>query len=167
APIWAYGLRNPWRFAFDGAGNLLIGDVGQDEWEEVDLGLASRKGGENYGWNLREGNHCFRPASGCPSAGLTAPILEYSHAEGCSITGGVVYQGCRMPGYHGTYFYSDYCSSFVRTLRVENGAAVDLRDRSDELGHGLDNVVAFGSDGLGEIYIADYDGEIYQIQPAP
>src|SRR5437016_4568049 len=109
--VWAYGLRNPWRFAFDGAtGDLVIADVGQNQWEEIDVGLASRRGGENYGWNITEGNHCFQPSAGCNTAGITLPVLEYGHDEGCSITGGVVYRGCRMPGYQGTYFYADYCS---------------------------------------------------------
>ena len=101
--IWAYGLRNPWRFAFDRAtGDLYIGDVGQNALEEIDVGLAARRGGENYGWNIMEGTPLL-PArlAAAPPPGLTLPVLEYGRGDGCSVTGGVVYRGCRMPGYHG------------------------------------------------------------------
>ncbi len=165
--IWAYGLRNPWRFTFDRAsGNLVIADVGQSDWEEVDLGPAGR-GGLNYGWNITEGRHCFKPAQGCNTSGLTLPIFEYGHSQGCSITGGIVYQGCRMPGYHGTYFFSDYCTGFIRSFRIDNGAAVDVRDWSPTVGRGVDNVSSFGVDADGEVYIVDYDGEIYKVVPQP
>jgi len=165
--VWAYGLRNPWRFAFDGGtGDLFIADVGQGQWEEIDVGLASRRGGENYGWNITEGSHCFQPSSGCSTAGLTPPILEYGHDEGCSVTGGVVYRGCRMPGYQGTYFYADYCSHFVRSIRLTNGQASDPRDWTAALGRGLNSPTSFGVDADGEAYIVDQDGEVYRIVPA-
>ena len=165
--VWAYGLRNPWRFSFDRAtGDLLIGDVGQNAFEEVDVGLFSRRGGENYGWNVTEANHCFNPPAGCPTAGQTLPVLEYSHADGCSVTGGYVYRGCRMPGYQGTYFYGDYCTSFVRSFRLENGRAVDQRDWSSTLSRGVDAISSFGVDADGEIYIVDHTGEVYRIVPA-
>ncbi|HLA77449.1 MAG TPA: PQQ-dependent sugar dehydrogenase [Vicinamibacteria bacterium] len=165
--IWSYGLRNPWRFAFDRiTGDLLIADVGQNAMEEIDLGVASRKGGENYGWSVMEGSRCYQPGSGCATVGLTLPVAEYSHGEGCSITGGVVYRGCRLPGYHGSYFYSDYCTPFVRSFRVESGRAVDLRDWTATLGRGLSRPSSFGVDGDGEIYIVDHDGEIYKVVPA-
>jgi glucose/arabinose dehydrogenase len=165
--IWAYGLRNPWRFAFDGAtGDLFIADVGQGDWEEIDVGLASRRGGENYGWNLTEGSHCFSPRSGCNTTGITLPVLEYDHSEGCSVTGGVVYRGCRLPGYQGTYFYSDYCSHIVRSFRLDGGRATDPRDWTVALGRGLDRPTSFGVDADGEAYIVDQDGEIYRIVPA-
>ena len=165
--VWAYGLRNPWRFSFDAAsGDLVIADVGQGQWEEIDVGLASRRGGENYGWNITEGNHCFQPSSGCNTAGITPPILEYGHDEGCSVTGGVVYRGCRMPGYQGTYFYADYCSHFVRSIRVANGQATEPRDWTAALGRGLDRPTSFGVDADGEAYIVDQDGEVYRIVPA-
>ena len=165
--IWAYGLRNPWRFAFDRAtGDLVIADVGQNLREEVDVGLASRHGGENYGWNVTEGSHCFEPASGCNTSGITLPVLEYGHGEGCSITGGVVYRGCRLPGYQGTYFYADYCSHFVRSFRLEAGRPTDPRDWTAALGGGLNSPTSFGVDADGEAYIVDQDGEVYRIVPA-
>ena len=164
--IWAYGLRNPWRISFDRAsGDLMIGDVGQGAFEEVDVGLASRRGGENYGWNVMEGNHCFDPPAGCSSAGLTLPVVEYSHGDGCSITGGYVYRGCRMPGYQGTYFYGDYCTALVRSFRFQNGAAADQRDWTSALSRGVDAISSFGVDADGEIYIVDHTGEIYRIVP--
>jgi glucose/arabinose dehydrogenase len=164
--IWAYGLRNPWRFTFDAAnGDLYIADVGQGEVEEVDVAASPRRGGENYGWNVWEGSQCFSPSTGCPQAGFTFPVLEYRHNEGCSVTGGVVYRGCRMPGYAGLYFYGDYCSAFVRSFRFENGRAADPRDWTQQVGGGLDNITSFGVDGDGEVYIVDQDGEIYKIVP--
>ena len=165
--IWAYGLRNPFRFAFDRAtGDLYIGDVGQSRVEEIDVGLASRRGGENYGWNVTEGSQCFQPASGCNRAGITLPVAEYGHSDGCSVTGGVVYRGCRMPGYAGTYFYSDYCNAFVRSFRFVNGQATDARDWTAQLGRGLDRPTSFGTDADGEVYLVDQDGEVYRIVPA-
>jgi glucose/arabinose dehydrogenase len=165
APVWAYGLRNPWRFAFDRAtGELFIADVGQNAVEEVDVAPAGR-GGQNYGWNVMEGSRCFRPASGCNMAGLTLPLVEYNHNEGCSITGGVVYRGCRLPGYLGTYFYGDFCTAFIRSFRMQNGAVVDRRDWTAPLGRGVNSITSFGVDAEGEVYIVDQDGEVYKIVP--
>jgi len=165
--IWAYGLRNPWRFAFDSAtGDLLIGDVGQSAVEEIDLGLAARGGAENYGWNVTEGSRCFRPASGCDTHGITLPIVEYGHDQGCSVTGGVVYHGCRLPGWHGTYFYADFCSAFVRSFRVEGGRAVDGRDWTAALGRDIEAPSGFGVDADGEVYVLDLRGAVYRIVPA-
>ena len=165
--VWAYGLRNPWRFAFDRlTGDLVIGDVGQNTLEEVDVGLASRRGGENYGWNITEGTRCFRPATGCSTAGLTLPVVEYGRGDGCSITGGVVYRGCRMPGYHGTYFYGDYCTGMIRSFRLASGQALDQRDWTAALGRGIRNISSFGVDADGEVHIVDHDGEVYRITTA-
>jgi glucose/arabinose dehydrogenase len=166
--VWSYGLRNPWRFAFDRSnGDLYIGDVGQGDREEIDVGPAARRGGENWGWNIMEGTRCFRPASGCNTAGLSLPVAEYDHSGGaCSVTGGVVYRGCRLPGYAGTYFYADYCSGMVRSFRFDGTRAVAQRDWTSTLGRGLDNPTSFGVDADGEAYIVDGDGEIYRIVPA-
>jgi len=165
--IWAFGLRNPWRIAFDRAnGDLYIADVGQSALEEVDVGLASRRGGENYGWNVTEGTRCFRPAAGCVMAGITMPVVEYGRADGCSITGGVVYRGCRLPGYAGTYFYGDFCSGMIRSFRLQGGQVVDQRDWTAALGRGVDALVSFGVDADGEVHIVDHDGEIYRVVPA-
>jgi len=166
--IWAYGLRNPFRFSVDHAtGDLYIGDVGQNRLEEIDVGFATRGGGENYGWNTTEGLACFSPPSGCVTTGLTLPVLDYGHGEGCSVTGGVVYRGCRMPGYAGTYFYGDFCSGFVRSFRLEAGRAVDQRDWTSSIGRDvIDNVSSFGVDADGEVYVVDYRGEVYRIVPA-
>jgi glucose/arabinose dehydrogenase len=165
--IWAHGLRNPWRFSFDrGSGDLVIGDVGQSRFEEIDLGLAARHGGENYGWNVTEGNHCYNPASGCATSGIVFPVVEYGHDLGCAVVGGIVYRGCRMPGYHGTYFFGDHCSAFIRSVRFAGGTASDLTDWTQALGHGIDSISSFGTDSAGEIYIVDYgDGELYKIVP--
>ena len=115
--VWALGLRNPWRFAFDRAnGDLYIADVGQNGYEEVDYQPAASRGGENYGWRIMEGQHCYNPAN-CSPTGLTLPVVEYSHAEGCSITGGAVYRGSRFVRMQGVYFYADYCNGKIWGLR--------------------------------------------------
>ncbi|HSD66081.1 MAG TPA: PQQ-dependent sugar dehydrogenase [Vicinamibacteria bacterium] len=163
--IWAYGLRNPFRIAVDlPTGDLYIGDVGQGEVEEIDVGLASRRGGENYGWNVTEGSRCYNPASGCDRSGLTLPVYEYTHAEGCSVTGGVVYRGCRMPALAGTYFFADFCSGLVRSIRFAGGQATEVRDWTAGL-RGVDSPTSFGVDGEGEVYVVDYDGEVFRLEP--
>jgi glucose/arabinose dehydrogenase len=164
--IWAYGLRNPFRFSFEHAtGNLYIGDVGQGAREEIDVGLPSRGGGENYGWNVTEGTACYSPPTGCDTTGITMPVLDYTHAEGCAVTGGYVYEGCRMPDLVGTYFYGDYCSGFVRSFRYVSGQATEKRDWTPDLA-GIDHITSFGTDADGEIYVVDRDGEIYRLEPA-
>ncbi|MBK5256340.1 MAG: PQQ-dependent sugar dehydrogenase [Vicinamibacteria bacterium] len=167
--IWAYGLRNPWRFSVDrGTGDLYIGDVGQGALEEIDVGLASRGGGENYGWNSMEGTRCFSPSSGCNMSGLTLPVAEYGRSDGFSVTGGVVYRGCRMPGYAGHYFYADYGSGVIRSFRFDAGRAAEARDWTTALsgpGRVIRNPSSFGVDADGEMYIVDYDGEVYRIDP--
>ncbi len=164
--IWAFGLRNPFKIAVDRpTGDLYIGDVGQNRIEEIDVGLAATRGGENYGWRLTEGTQCFNPASGCDRSGLTLPVYEYGHSEGCSVTGGVVYRGCRVPALAGTYFFGDFCSGLVRSFRLANGQATDVRDWTSGT-RGVSAPASFGLDAAGEVYIVDYDGELYRLEPA-
>jgi glucose/arabinose dehydrogenase len=161
--LWNWGLRNPWRFSFDRAnGNLYIADVGQDAWEEVDVQPAASTGGENYGWVIMEGAHCYRAGS-CSTTGLTMPVSEYDHGDGCSITGGHVYRGQDIPELAGTYFYSDYCSGWVRSFVYQGGAATDLRSWPTLDTDG--NVSSFGEDARGEMYVVLAGGTIYRIAP--
>jgi glucose/arabinose dehydrogenase len=165
--IWALGLRNPWRFSFDrSTGELYIADVGQSAREEVNVAAAGR-GGQNYGWNVMEGTACFNPGSGCNTAGLTLPVLDYGRGVGGSITGGYVYRGCRLPGYVGTYFYGDFISGALRSFRFQNGQATDPRDWSSTIGRDIGSISSFGQDAEGELYVVDYDGEVFRIVPAP
>ena len=157
AEIWASGLRNPWRFAFD-AGNLYIADVGQDRREEVDIRPLTQ-GGLNYGWNILEGSLCYNAAS-CASAGLAAPAFEYDHAGGCSITGGYVYRGLAIPELAGRYFYSDYCGGFLKSF-VAAGAGV-LEQTDWAIGK-VGGIVSFGRDADGELYLVGAGGGIYKI----
>ncbi len=166
--VWARGFRNPWRFSFDrGPGDLYIGDVGGDNWEEIDVQPAASTGGENYGWNLFEGSHCL--AGGCPDpSGFVMPLTEYPHGDDCSVTGGFVYRGCRLPDLRGTYFYTDYCSNRVRTLRYAGGTITEQGDKTTELrptGGPFTNLTSFGEDARGELYLADYDGRVFKIVP--
>jgi glucose/arabinose dehydrogenase len=146
--IWAYGLRNPWRFSFDRAnGDLYIGDVGQNAYEEIDVQRAGGKGGLNYGWNTREGLHCYRSQS-CDTAGFVDPVAEYDHGEGCSITGGYVYRGKAFPSLQGRYIFGDYCSGTIWSLQ-ENGGAWERRKLLDS----RLSISSFGEDEAGELYL--------------
>lgn len=149
--IWALGLRNPWRFSFDpSTGLLYIADVGQDVREEVNV-VASRESGLNFGWPLMEASACFNPATNCASgATLTLPVHEYTHADGCSVTGGYVYRGSAIPELSGHYLYSDFCAGWLRSFRVAGGAATDHREWA---GVSLPWTVSFGRDGFGELYM--------------
>ena len=156
--IWAFGLRNPWRFSFDRqTKDLYIADVGQNTYEEIDFQPAGSSGGQNYGWNLYEG---FEPYKGnADSNGLTMPIFAYSHDLGCSITGGYVYRGQQVPALNGAYLYSDYCTGHIWALQ---------RDANNKwvntllLDSGL-NVSSFGQDAQGELYVIALNGGVYQI----
>ncbi len=156
--IWAYGLRNPWRFSFDRAtGRLLLADVGQHKWEEIHL----IEKGQNYGWNIMEGWHCFNPPTGCRKAGLRLPIAEYDHAQGCSITGGYVYRGSRLPDLRGRYLFGDYCSGRLWVLTEGRGGRWRM---TQLLSTGL-QISSFGQDQEGELYVVDHRGGIYRIGP--
>ena len=160
--IWAYGLRNPWRFSFDReTGDLYIADVGQNAWEEVNFQPADSPGGENYGWRIMEGNHCFNPSSGCPTAGLTLPVVEYDRISGLSITGGYVYRGQDHPALQGIYFYADYVTGNIWGLKQVNGVW-----ESELLLDSPYNVSSFGEDEAGNLYLLHYSGTIFQIQAA-
>lgn len=160
AEIWAKGLRNPWRFAFDEpAGILYIADVGQDVREEVNARPYSA-GGLNYGWNRMEGFACFSPATGCNQTGLTLPAIDYPNgAGGCAVTGGYVYRGPAIEGLQGHYMYSDFCGRWLRSFRYSNGSAVDEKDWGIIVPGG---VPSFGVDFAGELYVIG-GSSIYKI----
>ncbi|MEX0893607.1 MAG: PQQ-dependent sugar dehydrogenase [Gemmatimonadota bacterium] len=161
AEIWAYGLRNPWRFHFDPPSGLLyIADVGQNQWEEIHVEPAD-SGGVNYGWNVMEGRHCYGGGS-CDQSGLALPVLEYSHGDGCSVSGGAVYRGQLIPELRGHYFYADYCGGWIRSFRMDDGAAVDRL----EWIRGAGNVTSFGTDAAGEMYLVTGAGRVFRIERA-
>jgi glucose/arabinose dehydrogenase len=157
AEIWAFGLRNPWRFSFDSETGLLwAGDVGQGSWEEIDI-IAK---GANYGWNIMEGLHCYSPASGCDQSGLTLPIAEYDHSQGCcSVTGGYVYRGDQIPSLQGYYVYGDYCSGDIWALAYDGTVVTENMLLTES---GL-SITSFGEDLAGNLYILDRAGGIYAL----
>ena len=159
--IWALGLRNPWRFSFDRAtGDLYIADVGQGSFEEVHFQPAYSTGGENYGWDILEGQHCFEPTRGCDSTGLITPVVEYTHDQGCSITGGYVYRGGRYPEMNGVYFFGDFCTGLIWGMRqAPSGAWESALLLDTDV-----TISSFGQDAAGEIYVLGFgDGTIYQL----
>ena len=162
--IWAYGLRNPWRFSFDSAtGDLYIGDVGQSAREEIDFQPAGT-GGLNYGWDTREGT---LPFEGPNSPGFIDPIFEYPRALGQSVTGGYVYHG-PAPGLQGAYVFADFLSNRVWSLRVQNGQAIDVIERTGQIvtgGAPLSQIASFGVDGNGALYAISLSGAIYRLTP--
>ncbi len=168
--IWAFGVRNPWRWSFDReTADMYMGDVGQNEWEEINFQPASSSGGENYGWRLKEGTHCYNPPTDCDPGGLTDPITEYDHNPECSITGGYVYRGCAIPDLQGTYFYADYCSDRIWSFRYDGANITDSMERTSELvppEGSYAGISSFGQDALGELYIVDQGRDaIYKIVP--
>jgi glucose/arabinose dehydrogenase len=159
--IEGYGLRNPWRFSFDReTGDLWIGDVGQSNWEEIDRTPRSSPGLENYGWDVYEGTHPFEDKEPNPAGHLVMPVYEYSHDEGCSVTGGFVYRGEDIPGARGRYFFGDYCSGSVWSLGLSGGKVQDA-----VLEGKVPALSSFGEDTTGELYAASLDGKIYAIAP--
>jgi glucose/arabinose dehydrogenase len=155
--IWAYGLRNPWRFSFDRRfGDLYIGDVGGSAEEEVDRQPADSRGGENYGWNVMEGRQCT--SNPCDQRPYVLPIVEYGHDRGCVVTGGYVYRGARQPSLQGVYLFGDYCSGTVFSLQVDEGADTPLA----VLASGK-RISSFGEGEDGEIYLVDITGSIFRL----
>ena len=151
--IWAYGLRNPWKFSWD-SGFIFIGDVGQNRWEEINT-APSTAPGRNFGWNILEGDSCV--ASGCSVGATTLPTLAYDHGDGCSVTGGYVYRGSAVPALQGYYLYGDYCGGWVRAFRLVG------RDVEDDIALPLPtvpNLTSFGRDGRGELYVLSQNGSI-------
>jgi glucose/arabinose dehydrogenase len=154
--IWDYGFRNPWRFSFDRlTGDLYIGDVGQNSWEEIDFLPAGSPGGYNFGWNYYEGTHSYQ---GTPPAGVNfvMPVAEYGHDQGESVTGGYVYRGANLPEWQGVYLYGDYGSGLVwGLLRMPDGSW-----QNELLFQTGAQITSFGVDESGEIYLVDYSGNI-------
>ena len=152
--VWAYGLRNPWRFTFDRlTGYLWAADVGQNAREEVDV----IRPGLNYGWNVMEGSECFaRRGPTCNREGMKLPIVEYTHSDGCSITGGYVYRGSRISALVGKYVYGDFCSGKIWAFYHETGANVEIADTRLKIS-------SFGEDASGEMYVVSLDGGVYKI----
>ena len=184
--LWQTGLRNPWRSAVDAVtGDLYIADVGQGCWEEINFVRAPDVAGFNFGWRQMEGRHCYQfgddtcdpPGVSCGNEpdcfdpSLTLPVLEYGHDGGdCSITGGPVYRGCRLPRLDGAYFYGDYCSGWIRSLRIDaNGQPIDQRDWTNELYPSAPPpafaLTSFGDDLRGELYVVSREGEIGKVVP--
>ena len=163
--IWSYGLRNPWRFTFDkDTGDLWIADVGQGKYEEIDFAAAGANGrdpakGSNFGWNLFEGNHSYE--GGGDHAGFVFPVFEYTHSEGCSVTGGYRYRGTALPSMHGAYVFADYCNNTIRVLNLENGVGKEIAQvKADP-----SPIVSFGEDAKGELYVLAFDGAVARLDP--
>ncbi len=161
--VWSYGLRNPWRFSFDGD-DLYVGDVGQGAREEINVSTGPHAGrGLNYGWRLMEGSACFNLTSNCDPGTLTLPIVEYTHDKGaCSVIGGYVYRGQVVPAIQGTYFYADFCAGFVRSFRLNNGSVIE---KAEWPLLAAPSISSFGQDGLGELYLTTLSGTVFRMVP--
>ncbi|OFW65935.1 MAG: hypothetical protein A2Z12_07890 [Actinobacteria bacterium RBG_16_68_21] len=164
--IYEYGFRNPWRFYIDAPENLLyIGDVGQQDIEEIDVVPLADKG-LNFGWPDYEGTNCYTPEGACDETGLTMPTLEYGHDDGCAVTGGVVYRGAAMPELVGHYFYADWCNGWIRSFRYDNGQVTEEQDWSADIaGVGQIQIAALGTDSTGELLVVDSNGQLFRVVP--
>ncbi len=162
--VFAYGVRNPWRNAFDGD-TLYVADVGQGAWEEINALSLGEATGANLGWRTMEGRECYPAEAMCVQGSMVMPVHVYGHDAGCSITGGLVYRGAALPAVQGRYFFADWCSGVIEGLRLENGEATALVNTADELG-GVGNVNGFGTDAEGEMYVLNDDGTILKMVPA-
>ncbi len=180
--IFCYGLRNPWRFSFDReTSDLIIGDVGQDLWEEINWLTWDESLGANFGWRTMEGNHCYNPEEFCDTTGLIMPVFEYPNnasymkiligmdereATGCSVTGGYVYRGNNNPDLWGTYIFGDYCTGRIWSFKLKNGKPTKFKNLRPELKkHSRDVplfISSFGEDSSGELYVVDYLGAVYK-----
>ena len=181
--IWHYGLRNPWRFSFDKkTGDMYIGDVGQNNWEEIDFQPAKSQGALNYGWRILEGTHCYPDDDKkCLTEGTVPPLFEYPNdanyiktiigikqkkMQGCSVTGGYVYRGKNKPKLYGRYFFGDYCTGKVWSLKNNNGM-IEVIEHTQELVNAMNKkqfyLSSFGEDENGELYLINYSGEVYSI----
>jgi hypothetical protein len=154
--VWAVGMRNPWRFTFDGS-EVWIADVGQNRIEEIDVADSSEPG-LNYGWSVMEGSECFATQN-CDASGLVLPVAEYSHTDGCSVTGGVVYRGSALLSLRGQFFYSDFCSGFLRSVSM----AGDEHDWSEQVGQ-IPGPTGFGTGSDGEMYIVTQGGSLLRLE---
>ena len=181
--ILCYGLRNPWRFSFDLlTGDLFIGDVGQNNWEEIDVIPGNKMGGQNFGWNILEGFHCYPEENDCNKTNFIEPIWEYPNnanylktlvgikqnkMDGCSITGGYVYRGKKIPEFYGRYIFGDYCTGKVWSFVYENGEAKDIKNHTHDILNSMNKnsfyLSSFGETIDGELLIVNYSGEIYLI----
>jgi glucose/arabinose dehydrogenase len=159
--VWAVGLRNPWRYSFDRqTGDLWIGDVGQNVYEEIHLVAAGDAGGLNFGWPIMEGTHCFPDSADCDPTGLEIPVIDYRHgSDGCSVTGGYVYRGQAIPQLDGVYLYSDYCSGKIWGLYPDGETLANALLMTAQA-----NVSSFGEDESGELYVVDLgQGTVYRL----
>ncbi|MFL2983104.1 MAG: PQQ-dependent sugar dehydrogenase [Candidatus Neomarinimicrobiota bacterium] len=180
--IFCYGLRNPWRFSFDRNNNdIIIGDVGQDLWEEVNWSSFEEAKGGNYGWRIMEANHCYNPEDFCDTTGLIMPVHEYPNnaaymkiligmddkeATGCSVTGGYVYRGQNIKHLQGTYIFGDYCTGRIWSFKLNEGKATSFKNLRQKLKRNSTDmplfISSFGEDSSGELYVVDYLGAIYK-----
>lgn len=157
--IWAYGLRNPWRLSFDRqTGDLYIGDVGQNLWEEIDYLPNGASGDLNFGWKYLEGTHPYQ-GTPPPEFKLIPPIYEYGHDQGCSVTGGLVYRGRNLPEWNGVYLFGDYCAGWIAGLRLLPDGTWQVQRLLRDLGR----ISSFGEDEQGEVYVIDHGGTVYRL----
>lgn len=160
--VWAYGLRNPWRFSIDPVDRMIyIADVGHADQEEVNAVPIDAGGGYNFGWSDMEGTRCFHKQD-CDAADYTSPVLTYTHEDGLSITGGYVYRGDEIPELAGTYFYTDWVNQWIRSFKLVDGQATEETDWTQDLGGPVGSITSFGLDGHGELYVLTYEGGVYK-----
>lgn len=162
AEVWAYGLRNPWRFSFDVVERrVYIADVGHNTREEINVVPLGEGGGYNFGWSDMEGDRCFH-LSGCNPDDYTNPVIVYIHEEAGSVTGGYVYRGAEIPELHGVYFYSDWVRGWIKSFKYDDGQATEEKDWTEELGGSPGQITSYGLDGHGELYLLTWAGSVHK-----